>query len=185
MLFPKENGRPFWAIALLFLAKVGLGATSPTAAVTPPRLSGPIVFETEIKRTSEPLSLFNVLPPPLPLEEVKRLEKKNGRPAWRPAVGGHPASLSGRRTSPTTPTLSAAKRRSRRRAFLPKRRPKITPPPYRPRYTDTLIMTNGEPLRCRIIAEKASALRVELANGVIVDFPRRRISRFSYGRRPR
>ncbi|MCX8037535.1 MAG: hypothetical protein N3D11_10915 [Candidatus Sumerlaeia bacterium] len=96
--------------------------TSPTATALPG--PGPVVFQFAIERTSEPLSLFNVIPPPLPLNEVLRM-KGTPPPAGAEAAKGAvvpstapvvtASSMSGlpKDAAPTLSAFSAASTRTR------------------------------------------------------------------------
>lgn len=99
--------------------------TSPTLG------PGPVVYQFEIHRTTEPLSAVNVLPPPLPLSEVMRL--KGERPTTGPLfnvarmtkAGNPAAALGAERTSAsldrgdTSKTLSSASLLTVRSGALP------------------------------------------------------------------
>lgn len=149
-------------------------ATTPTLGVPPPL--EPVVYEFRIERTSQPLSLFNTLPPPLPLKEIRRQKAGRAMPSTaKPATGLRAAAGASTRPSmePSTSVAAgvlpaqAGTRRSRlsqpRRAF------------FRPFYPDLIVLTNDRHLRCRLVADRGDRLRVELPNGLVVDFPKHRI----------
>ncbi len=109
-----------WCAAVIavqgLIATTAAAGTSPTAAVL--QGPGPVVFQFAIERTSEPLSLFNVIPPPLPLNEVLRLkstsplagaETARGAvvPATAPVVTATSMSSAPIPAAPTAAALSA------------------------------------------------------------------------------
>lgn len=169
---------PCVAIALATGAFVNsLGAeTTPTLSAPPAEDPAPLVFETEIVRTTEPLSLFNTIPPPLPLKEIQKIE---------------PAGAAPKTTNPIAPATSLTLRWLRKPTPAVRRmappsgiwrvsRVRRTPKPSRVvpgTYGDTLVLVNGRELSCRILTEKAASLSVELSSGVTADFPKARVAK--------
>jgi hypothetical protein len=165
-----------WGLAAALLP-VGLlfAATSPTVEIQPAPGPGPVVFEYEIERTTEPLGLFNSLPPPVPLGDLKSrphdagstviAESSPPKPtptpvAWRPAK---------------TPARTPVRNRAPSRWTI--RKPALTPRPTLPprHLPDTVVLAGGKELACRILSEEGGAVQVELANGAIVSLPRHRV----------
>lgn len=195
MLDMRVASRILGGVTALFIA-VAVGAIS--YAEEPPNLAGssvptpgPVVFVFEISRTSESLSLFNVLPPPLPLSNV--LQVKAEQTASAPAVPNKTTH-----TAPPTPSkakLAWAQRTATRTEDMPTSTPHSKPasaifrtawvpppefssPPPR-EYPDMVILTNGSKLPCQVLSQTETALRLELSNGVIVQMPKQRIAQIN------
>jgi hypothetical protein len=163
--------------------------TSPTASPEP----GPVVFQFEINRTTEPLSLFSVLPPPVPLNDIlkmkgeqvtsasaaaiKKVEKSTAPPKPTPALSGRTtttkiasrpstSALAGPTPLPPAPLPPAP---------LATPRPLPPAPSFR-EFPDTVVLVNRESLSCKILSDMGAALRLELSTGVTVHIPKQRIS---------
>jgi hypothetical protein len=167
-----------WAVALSVLP-VGhvLAASSPTAEITPVPGPGPVVFEYTIERTTEPLSPFNTLPPPLPLENVlKRMHNQKPTTTTKPATPTPTPAPRTRSSSSTVrlePPRLSAPRSWRIYRPAPTPRPALAPRDV----PDVVILQGGKELACRILDDKGNLLRVELANSAIIDLPKRRVVR--------
>ncbi len=155
------------------------------------------MFQYEIRRTTEPLSLFNALPPPLPLSDVLRLKGEQipsttvvaVRPGdllssaiVEPAGLGRTSRTAAARPGsgtglPVSGEMSATRLQERITSSPAVRAipPALLPVPTPDIYTDTVVLVGGKPLACRILADVGTALRVELASGVIVHLPKQRI----------
>jgi len=174
------------------------GSTSPTLVQIP--TPEPVVFEFEINRTTEPLSLFNVLPPPIPLNDILRLRGERATSATTASLNNKnvppiASKATPRFASPTSATpiaarLAAASPPGRisptpsRASASPSPAPTPTSPPPQPlppppafrEYPDSVVLTNNSPLSCNILGDLGSALRIELSNGVVVHMPKSRIA---------
>ena len=181
------------ALAPLILIAGSFAESSTSSTLPSPPTSAPVVFEFEINRTSEPLSLFNVLPPPLPLNEVLRQtggQTTSGatvaiQKTSAGTVGPLPTSGSVQRTPASKKTFLPKNTRASTATLPPAPIPFATmttspasqpPSPSFREYPDTVVLTNGSSLPCRILGEAGQALRIELSNGVIVHMPNHRIA---------
>lgn len=149
------------------------GSTSPTLVQIP--TPEPVVFEFEINRTTEPLSLFNVLPPPIPLNDIMRLRGERATSVTTASLNNRnmvPARLA----SSTGTTRIASPPHSPEPTPGPRPSQPLPPPPVFREYLDSVVLTNSSPLSCNILGDLGSALRIELSNGVIVHMPKSRIA---------
>ena len=177
MAFARRTTLYYTAVALAQVMFVGqsFAATSPTLAGSAPPGPGPVVFEYEIQRTTEPLSLFNSLPPPLPLGEVRRLKSERAMPA--PTLAASNAPTTSTYYLPAEDERRGVGRANTALPGTPRTARQARRPPVRLReYPDTVVLVGGRPLSCRILADKGESLRVELVSGVIVHLPKRRIT---------
>jgi hypothetical protein len=161
------------------------GSTSPTLAQIP--TPEPVVFEFEINRTTEPLSLFNVLPPPIPLNDVMRLRGERATSATTASLNSKNVPPIASKATPRSALSAGAAKIAAgpatssppgRISPAPAPRPTqpLPPPPVFREYPDSIVLTNSSPLSCKILGDLGSALRIELSNGVVVHMPKSRIA---------
>jgi len=178
------------------VAVAGEGSDRPSSPTASPSL-GSVVFQFEIHRTTEPLSLFNAIPPPVPLQDVRRLKGEPGTsatlaakemipetaailptsgPARRPVLSKVPSKP--RTPLPPPPSIEDRKKpaKSSTPATTPSPPQPLPPMPTFRDYPDTVVLVGGQSLSCRILAETESAVRVELDTQVIIHLPRHRIA---------
>lgn len=172
---------------LVFLAIGNLAEAATTA--TSPLFPEPAVYEFQIERTSAPLSMVTTIPPPLSLDEVRKL--KSGEAPTTPVLSA--PKLPGGAPLPAAPVRTRSSRVPTKASVLsslpaPRATPGLRPIRRTPlptvavrMYTDRLILKTGKIIRCRIVGEKDDSLNVELESGVILDLPRRRIARVERG----
>jgi len=176
-------------LIVAFQAALVPAMAASTQPKAPPR-SAPSLAHP-IERTSEPLSVVNSLPPPLTLNEVKRLKsaavKSDARfgpvgflsqlPPASPADRAANAPKAAAEIEPPAPRPAAPlilpARTNERPAFLERLRTP-TPPPVRI-LPDRLVLQGDRELRCRIVGEMNGTIRAELENGTTLDFPPERI----------
>jgi len=186
-----------FAVAAI-LAVAGEGSDRPSSPTASPSPSpGSVVFQFEIHRTTEPLSLFNAIPPPVPLQDVRRLKGEPGTsgtlaakemipetaailptsgPARRPVLSKVPSKP--RTPLPPPPNIGDRKKptKSSPPATTPSPPQPLPPMPTFRDYPDTVVLVGGQSLSCKILAETESAVRVELDTQVIIHLPRHRIA---------
>ena len=173
------NGMNRWIGFLLVVltpATRGVAANSPVEAPLP----DPAVHEYRLERTSAPIGVVTDIPPPLPLDQVRKIKLAN------PTTSSvtlddepEPPNPPPERYRPLIPTRETVPLRNRpertESGIYRVSRPRPTPRVVLRSYPDRITLVGGKPLRCRVIQEKNASIQLELENGAIVDMPRSRI----------